>query len=128
MVKMRIKAMHIIVLVIAIGIGAVYYFLTPKGPGKYDEFAPCLTERGAIMYGTFWCPNCNSQKSMFSSSFKYIEYVECDPRGNKANPALCEVNNIQNVPTWIINGTKYVGVQSLQKLSSISGCHLQQTN
>jgi thiol-disulfide isomerase/thioredoxin len=35
-------------------------------PGKYDEFAKCLTDNGAKFYGAFWCPHCQAQKKMSS--------------------------------------------------------------
>jgi len=97
-----------------------------KKPGKYDDFAQCLTKEGAVEYGAFWCPNCAKQKEMFGKSFKYITYVECDARGKDAQPLLCQENNIKGYPTWNINGTKYEGVQSLERLSSLTGCVLQQ--
>ena len=27
-------------------------------PGKYDTFASCIKESGALFYGAFWCPHC----------------------------------------------------------------------
>jgi len=33
-----------------------------KLPGKYDDFAKCLTQNGVKFYGTYWCPHCNNQK------------------------------------------------------------------
>lgn len=91
---------------------------------KYDNFAKCLTQQGATMYGAYWCPYCQSQKSMFGDSFKYINYVECDPSGPNAQPQLCTQNNIRGYPTWIIHGTHYEDVLSLQTLSSLTGCSL----
>ena len=34
------------------------YFFWPKDEvsGKHDDFAQCLTDRGVIMYGAYWCP------------------------------------------------------------------------
>ncbi len=121
---MKIKPTHVIVVAVLIAIAVGYYLVTPKGPGKYDEFAQCLTEKDTVMFGTFWCPHCNNQKALFGSSFKYINYVECDPKGKNANPELCRENNVETVPLWIINGTRYTGEQSLQELSLASGCPL----
>ena len=111
-----------IVAVIVI-IGAIY-FLYPKQeqPGKYDSFAQCLTEKGAAMYGAYWCNHCAAQKEMFGKSFKYINYVECDARGENAKPELCEQAGITGYPTWIINGETYKGVQQLETLASITNC------
>lgn len=86
---------------------------------KYDEFAKCLTENGATMYGSYTCPHCQNQKDMFGSSFKYISYVDCNQ-----NSATCAGLGISYIPAWIINENKYVGEQSLQQLSDLTGCEL----
>ena len=79
-------------------------------PGKYDEFAKCLTEKGALMQGENWCKYTNAQKGMFGKSFKYINYQQ--------NPNL----NVR--PTWIIDGKSYERVQSFERLSQLTGCKL----
>lgn len=89
------------------------------GPGRYDDFAKCLTEKGATMYGTQWCSHCKNQKELFGKSFKYIDYVDCD-----YNKDECLRNGIRGYPTWKINDEKYPGEQPLYKLSSLSGCEL----
>lgn len=98
----------------------VYSFVGFASPGKYDDFASCLSDNDAIMYGTDWCPHCKSQKSMFSKSFKYVNYVNCDLERQK-----CTENGITGYPTWIISDKQYIGTQSLAVLSQISGCRLQ---
>ena len=30
----------------------------PIDSTRYDEFAMCLQEQGAMYYGAFWCPAC----------------------------------------------------------------------
>ena len=77
-------------------------------PGKYDDFAKCLTEKGAVMYGEDWCTNTQGQKAMFGKSFKYIDYqVKTDLRIR---------------PTWVIDENTYETVQSFQRLSALTGC------
>jgi len=77
-------------------------------PGKYDEFAKCLTEKGVVMYGEDWCQYTNAQKNMFGNSFKYINYqIKTD---------------LVKRPTWVIDGEKYATVQSFQRLSALTGC------
>jgi glutaredoxin len=81
-----------------------------------------LKQRGAKMYGAFWCPYCHRQKDMFGAeAFSLIEYVECDPRGENAQPDLCRRANITGFPTWEINGRQYRGMQSLEQLAEFSG-------
>lgn len=87
--------------------------------GKYDEFAQCITEKGATMYGSYTCSHCQNQKDMFGASFKYVSYVDCNQ-----NSDTCVGLGISAIPAWIINDKKYVGEQSLQQLSDITGCEL----
>ncbi len=94
-----------------------------RGPGKYDEFAQCLTEEGAEMYGTNWCSHCQNQKEMFGSSFQYIYFVDCD-----RNRAACEIAGVRGYPTWRINGENYPGEQSLYKLATLTNCSLEDMN
>ncbi len=92
-----------------------------SGPGSYDEFAQCLTEKGVTMYGTEWCSHCQNQKELFGNSFKYIDYVDCD-----YNKEECLANGVRGYPTWKINGENYPGEKSMYKLASLSGCSLDE--
>ncbi len=85
------------------------------------EFAQYLGEIGAVMYGTYWCPACQNQKDKFGDAFKFIEYVECDPKGKDAKPSLCQSKGIKAYPTWEINGRFYEGAMPLDTLSRLSG-------
>ena len=87
---------------------------------KYDSFAQCLASKNLTMYGAVWCPHCKAQKALFGDSFKYASYVECTEK-----PEECTAKGIEGYPTWVdASGQKYVGEQTLQKLSEISGCQL----
>ncbi len=88
-----------------------------------DNFAKCLTEKGTVMYGAYWCPHCKSQKELFGESFKYIHYVECD-LGGKQNPECVEAG-IEGYPTWIYNNEKKPGELSLSELSEWTGCEIK---
>jgi hypothetical protein len=91
----------------------------PSGPGVYDEFASCLSESGAVMYGTDWCAHCNDQKDMFGKSFEFVNFVDCDYRRDE-----CLIAGIGGYPTWKIDGESYEGALSLSRLSEMSGCEL----
>lgn len=80
-----------------------------------------MAEHGAVMYGSYKCPHCSQQKQMFGDAFKYIKYVECNPKGENANPSLCLAKGIMNYPTWEIDGRFYEGAMPLEQLSAISG-------
>lgn len=122
-IKIGEKMLLVIILLIAIGIVAWsisgYFVKSGNDSSDLDEFAKCLTEKGATMYGAEWCGHCKDQKGMFGSSFKHVNYVECPEK-----PDLCLQAGIEGYPTWIINGVSYTGVQSFERLSSVTGCSL----
>lgn len=80
-----------------------------------------LTITGAKFYGSYLCPHCAEQKEMFGGSVKRLPYVECQPGGPSVPQAAeCNAKNIQGYPTWIINGERLVGTQSLETLAQAS--------
>lgn len=101
-----------------------------SAPGPEDPWvrslAEHLTKNNAKFYGASWCPHCNEQKNLFGSSVKRIPYVECSPGGPRAPQAQdCKDKNIQSYPTWIINGQRLTGVQSLDALAQLSNFQYQ---
>jgi hypothetical protein len=81
------------------------------------SFAACVYEKGATLYVSSGCPDCEEQKSLFGESFANIKSSfcegECDGR-----------SDITKFPTWIINGKKYEGKMTLEKLGELTGCRL----
>ncbi|HTY80280.1 MAG TPA: hypothetical protein VMI34_20805 [Candidatus Bathyarchaeia archaeon] len=49
-----------------------------------------------------------------------LPYVECDPKGVNPRPDLCEKVPVRAYPTWVIDGEKYEGVMSLERLADLS--------
>ena len=93
---------------------AAYTVYSINKPGQYDNFAKCLTEKGAVMYGAMdWCKYTQGQKAMFGNSFKYVDYREFQ-----------DLPGIKKTPTWIINGAWHENVQSFDKLAALTGCKL----
>jgi hypothetical protein len=80
-----------------------------------------LKQRGVKMYGADWCPFCQRQKAMFGDTFREINYIECNPKSPKGQPALCEKANIQAYPTWEINGRLFQGLRTPEELAFLSG-------
>jgi len=113
----KIWVISFVVVVAAIGLGL---FLLNRKTTNYDEFAKCLSEKEATMYGATWCSHCKNQKAMFGDSFKFVNYVECTENQN-----LCTEKGVTGYPTWIISNKQYPGEQSLQKLSELTGCSLK---
>lgn len=49
-----------------------------------------------------------------------LPYIECDPKGVNPRPDLCEKVPVHAYPTWVIDGQKYEGVMSLDRLAELS--------
>ncbi len=96
------------------------FFANSGEAEDYSEFAQCLTESGAVMYGVSWCSHCNMQKDDFGSGFSHINYVECSEEKD-----LCINEGIESFPTWIIEEQKYTGRQQFERLSVLTGCELK---
>jgi hypothetical protein len=94
------------------------------GSNEYDAFAQCLTEKGAVFYGAYWCPHCQKQKEMFGSSFKFVKYIECSLPNKAGQTEECKVAGIKAYPTWDIKGVRREGELSLQQLAELTGCQL----
>lgn len=93
------------------------------GQSELDQLAKCLTTKGAKMYGAYWCPHCADQKETFGQSFRYINYIECDPKGENPNPQACREAAIKAYPTWIMPMNKNLdGSQSAADLAEWSQC------
>jgi hypothetical protein len=104
----------------------IYYFAYYRNSGgNIDVFAQCLTNKGAKMYGAWWCPHCADEKKMFADAFLFVNYVECSPPGQRTQNDVCKEAGIKNYPTWqFADGSRAEGAQPLAALSKKTGCRL----
>ncbi len=120
--------------IIVIAIAVIFAFFLALGAGYGSgsvgysgqtaataEFATCLTESGAVFYGTDWCSHCQDQKSLFGEHFEKVKFVNCDE-----SRELCTLAGIEAYPTWIIDGEKHLGTKSLENLGILTECELEQ--
>lgn len=96
-----------------------------------DEAAPevaalaqCLSDKGVVMYGAYWCPHCANQKEMFASAWDAVSYVECAQPGNpRAQTKECQDADIEGYPTWVFpDGARLSGERQLAELAEKAGC------
>ncbi|MBI4159124.1 hypothetical protein HY500_02600 [Candidatus Woesearchaeota archaeon] len=125
--KKSFKKYIIIVLVVILLLGSIFYFYSKgKGPGRYDGFVNCLSEKGVKFYGSFQCSFCQKQKAMFEKSAKLLDsknvYVECGPLGNFNSQCLS--SGVSSVPLWKIGNESLSGLQQLEVLAEKSECNL----
>jgi len=99
-------------------------FLAACG-GQYNEFAQCLADSGAKMYGAYWCPHCQDQKQQFGPSWDFVNYIECSLPNRGGQTDVCKQANIESYPTWeFADGSRQVGALTFQTLSQKTGCTL----
>jgi len=120
---------HYILIVVAVAIAVGVYFFTGADDvstgGEFDEFAQCLTDSGAKMYGAYWCGHCKNQKKAFGDSFQYVDYTECDAQGEGGDPSACQAAGITGYPTWVFaDGESAGGNRPFEFLSEKTGCAL----
>ncbi len=84
-----------------------------------EAFAKCLAEKTEL-YVSNGCSHCAAQESLFGDSLKYLKVIDCAVDTDK-----CITAGVTQVPTWIINNEKVLGVQSLKKLAELTGCNLE---
>lgn len=115
----------IIILVLGAIFTVIYKGNTNQTPNKYDSFATCLKDKGAIFYGAFWCSHCNAEKKLFGSSAKLLPYVECSTPDGQGQNQICKDKGIEGYPTWVFaDGSKLVGEVALEELSNKTSCPL----
>lgn len=111
-----------VVLSVSLGVG-------PGGSavedGKYDAFATCLGDKGAIFYGAWWCQHCRAQKELFGSAQKLLPYVECSLPNGQGQTAECIEKGIKTYPTWrFADGSELSGEIPLALLAEKTSCVL----
>ncbi len=86
------------------------------------ERVQCIAENSTL-YGAGWNTETQKQLKLFGNQSDSIDYVECSVKGNfEKQTEACEAKDIGAYPTWIINGQKHTGFQSVKRLAEITGC------
>ena len=120
-----IIGVFVIISIIIIAVMILFSGSNSSSQESIDQFAKCITENNGVMYGAFWCPHCARTKKRFGSSFKYIKYIECDPRGENEQSELCLQKEIDSYDTWEFeDGSRLIGEPSFEALSQKTGCPL----
>lgn len=112
-----------VVLVLALHLHYAGYWGKAAGPEDpwIRGLAEHLSRNEAKFYGASWCPHCTDQKELFGASARRLPYVECSPGGpNTRQAAACNDAGIKSYPTWVINGERYTGTQTLDALAQYS--------
>ena len=114
--KIKKETLASAVVILAILILAGYLIFNKTSVQTSADIAKCIGEKSAIYVQT-GCPHCADQEAMFGDNFKYLNSTDCYYKSQ-----TCADAGIEAVPTWVINGQKYVGVQSIETLQNLTGC------
>mgnify|MGYP001580253288 CR=1 FL=1 len=95
-------------------------------PEIQEKLAQCLSDKGVVMFGAYWCSHCQQQKKMFGDSWEKIKSVECSLPGGKGQTEVCVQAGIQSYPTWeFAPNDRLTGALSFEQLSAKTGCQIQ---
>ena len=103
------------IIVLAIIIFSIW-ILTKDNPDVDEELAKCIGEN-SVLYVRTGCSACSAQKDLFGENVKHLQIVDC-----LTNSQECANNEIASIPTWIIEGRQYHGVQPIPKLKILTKC------
>ncbi len=109
------KKRTLITLSIILGIIILSAIILSRGNGVSKETATCIGQNSEL-YVQLGCNACQSQEDMFGKNSQYLNIIDCWFEREKCL-------EITHVPTWIIKGEKYTGVQSIEKLKNLTGCN-----
>ena len=102
--------------------GAKELIVTSESTKESIALAKYLKNNGVVKYSAYWCPNCLDQSELFGrKAYKELNVVECSRDGKNSQTQLCIDKKIQGFPSWEINGNIIIGVQTLEKLSELTG-------
>lgn len=94
------------------------------GSNEGDNYVGRLTKHlgvnGMVLYGSSQSAETKQQKDLFGDVSNDIDYVDCDAATNSSNPDECIGQNITVYPTWVFEGAKYEGIQTLSELAKIT--------
>lgn len=69
--------------------------ITNKSGPREMKIAKALKERGAKMYGAYWCSHCFEQKQRLGAeAMRLIPYIECAKDGENSQTGLCKANKV----------------------------------
>lgn len=80
-----------------------------------ETIADCIAEN-SVLYVSEGCIQCREQEKIFGEYYGNLVIVDC------LEGKRCLEADIIRVPTWIIDGDHFEGVQSLEFLTVMTGC------
>lgn len=118
--KEKLITFSIVAFILLVAGGIIYFRSTGLNTQNTasEEVAKYIGEH-SVVYTQVGCSHCIEQENLFGDNWKYINSVDCVL--SPENTQICINAGITVTPTWIINGEKYTGVQSIEKLKELTG-------
>ena len=117
--KEKLITISVVVLILLVAGGVIFFkntsFTVKDTPS--EEVARYIGEH-SVLYVLPTCSHCKDQEDLFGVNVKYLNIIDCS---NIENRQKCIDAGIINVPTWIINGEKYVGKKTIEELKELTG-------
>lgn len=82
----------------------------------YTDTISCIANNSEV-YIMQGCTACALQANLFGEDFNNLNVIDCTQE-----PQKCVDADILSVPTWIIKGERYYGVQRVAKIMDLAGC------
>jgi glutaredoxin len=114
--KERMITVGVIVAVLVLSITVIYLKKPNTHSGITEELAKCIASNSKIYVQT-GCSHCRDQEALFGDYVQLLNSTDCAKDIN-----ACSVAGIEYTPTWVINGQKIVGVQTIEKLKTLTNC------
>ena len=118
--KEKLITVGIIVFILLVAGGVIYIKGTSFSIKDFpvEEVAKYIGEH-SVLYVQTGCIHCKEQEDLFGINVKYLNIIDCI--SSSENIQACIDAGIESTPTWIINGEKYVGILSIEKLKELTG-------
>ena len=112
------KKENLILLIVIIAVIGIILGITElKKSDKWtEEEAQCISKKSELYVQTT-CGHCSQQEDLLGDYKELFNIINC-----AIEPKKCIEQGITGTPTWIIDGQKYNGVQSLKKLKELADC------
>jgi hypothetical protein len=91
------------------------------GESEVTKLAQCLDNLETELYGGKYCPDCEKQLTLFGTSIRFLNYIECETSTQKEiTDPKCK--NLRDIPAWYINKSIHYGYKNISQLQELSGC------
>ena len=101
----------IVIVIVLIILGVKYVQNNHVDPSKSS--IECIANN-SILYATTTCGSCHEQLEILGDNVDLFNIVYCDE-----DIEVCKNLEINQVPTWILNGKKDLGIKTLWELKEI---------